>query len=224
MFRRKDTLTGSINSAACRCGIQTIRSCLIIPRWWSSRICSVAVVHSGPHRGAGRSPGSRLRKPRMADMDGLDPRASRGAPSAFRMLGFEAGRQVPCCGIEIPCLGSNSALKFPARRRREFCEKDAQHQLVRSDVFAPFYSNQQKFPAFSLLYSREFWAETGSRRTASSATHSRNFRQLRSLLKRRPCQQRHWRGRVMDAALNRYRTARRQRQSSAIGMAGGAES
>ena len=51
-------------------------------------------------------------------------------------LGFPGGRQIPCSGIRIPCSGSNSALKFPARLRREFCKKTMQYQRISHIPFA----------------------------------------------------------------------------------------
>ena len=44
--------------------------------------------------------------------------------------------QIPCSGIRIPCSGSNSALKFPARLRREFCKKTMQYQRISHTPFA----------------------------------------------------------------------------------------
>jgi Helix-turn-helix len=46
------------------------------------------------------------------------------------------GRQIPYSGVRIPCSGSNSALKFPARLRREFCKKTTQYQRFRHTPFA----------------------------------------------------------------------------------------
>ena len=62
------------------------------------------------------------------------PRA--GAPQKSRRVGFPGGRQIPCSGIRIPCSGSNSALKFPARLRREFCKKTMQFQRISHTPFA----------------------------------------------------------------------------------------
>ena len=73
------------------------------------------------------------------------PRRSRGpgqcgrgpAPhKSLAGLGFQGGRQIPCSGIRIPCSGSNSALKFPARLRREFCKKTMQFQRISHTPFA----------------------------------------------------------------------------------------
>jgi hypothetical protein len=59
-----------------------------------------------------------------------------GAPQSLAGLGFPGGRQIPCSGIRIPCSGSNSALKFPARLRREFCKKTMQYQRISHIPFA----------------------------------------------------------------------------------------
>jgi hypothetical protein len=65
------------------------------------------------------------------------PRPSgHGAPQSFAGLGFPGGRQIPCSGILSPCSGSNSALKFPARLRREFCKKTTQYHRFRRIPFA----------------------------------------------------------------------------------------
>ena len=52
-----------------------------------------------------------------------DP-SGHGAPQSLAGLGFPGGRQIPCPGIRIPCSGSNSAPKFPARLRRGILQKD----------------------------------------------------------------------------------------------------
>ena len=54
-------------------------------------------------------------------------------PQSLAGLGFPR-RQIPCSGIRIPCSGSNSALKFPARLRREFCKKTTQYQCLCGDA------------------------------------------------------------------------------------------
>jgi hypothetical protein len=65
------------------------------------------------------------------------PRPSgHGAPQSLAGLGFPGGRQIPCSGIRIPCSGSNSALKFPARLRREFSKKTMQYQRISHAPFA----------------------------------------------------------------------------------------
>lgn len=80
------------------------------------------------------------------------PRPSgHSAPQSLAGLGFPGERQIPCSGVRIPCSGSNSALKFPARLRREFCKKTTQYQWFSHTPFARSGSNSQKFPAFSLL-------------------------------------------------------------------------
>ena len=48
---------------------------------------------------------------------------------------FREGAKFPAPG-SIPCSGSNSALKFPARLRREFCKKTMQYQRVSHTPFA----------------------------------------------------------------------------------------
>ena len=77
-------------------------------------------------------------------------------------LGFPGGRQIPCSGIRIPCSGSNSALKFPARLRREFCKKTMQYQRLSHYTFRliwfKFGKIPCKFPASREFTTRDWFA------------------------------------------------------------------
>jgi hypothetical protein len=95
------------------------------------------------------------------------------APQSLAGSRFPGGRQILCSGIRIPCSGPNSALKFPATVRREFCKKTAQYQRFSHKSFARSGSNSQNFPANSLL-AGNLEPETGSPETGSSATYSWN--------------------------------------------------
>ena len=56
--------------------------------------------------------------------------------SATNRVGISGRAPNSRSGIRIPCSGSNSALKFPARLRREFCKKTMQYQRISHTPFA----------------------------------------------------------------------------------------
>jgi hypothetical protein len=49
--------------------------------------------------------------------------AGQALDCSVAIRGAGQAKSTSCSGIRIPCSGSNSALKFPARLRREFCKK-----------------------------------------------------------------------------------------------------